>query len=69
MGQTLTADTSGISDADGLTDVTYSCQWLADDTEIDGATSSPPTRSSHPTTVRSSRCGSPSRMTRSARSR
>ena len=40
MGQTLTADTSGISDADGLTDVTYSCQWLADDTEIDGATSS-----------------------------
>ena len=39
-GQTLTADTSGISDADGLDNVTYSYQWLADDTEIDSATSS-----------------------------
>ena len=41
MGQTLTADTSGISDADGLTNVAYSYQWLSSrDTEIDGATSS-----------------------------
>ena len=40
VGQTLTADTSGISDADGLTNVAYSYQWLADDTEINGATSS-----------------------------
>ena len=40
VGQTLTAGTSGISDADGLTNVTYSYQWLADDTAIDGATSS-----------------------------
>ena len=40
VGQTLTASTSGISDPDGLTNVTYSYQWLADDTEIDGATSS-----------------------------
>ena len=40
MGQTLTADTSGISDDDGLGNVTYNYQWLADDTEIDGATSS-----------------------------
>ena len=39
-GQTLTAGTSGISDADGLTNVTYGYQWLADDTEVDGATSS-----------------------------
>ena len=39
-GETLTADTSGISDADGLDDVAYSYQWLADDTDIDGATSS-----------------------------
>ena len=31
---------SGISDADGLTNVSYSYQWLADDTDIDGATSS-----------------------------
>ena len=40
VGQTLTASTSGISDSDGLTNVSYSYQWLADDTEIDGATSS-----------------------------
>ena len=40
VGQTLTADTSDISDPDGLTNVTYSYQWLADDTEIGGATSS-----------------------------
>ena len=40
VGQTLTASTSGISDSDGLTNPTYSYQWLADDTEIDGATSS-----------------------------
>ena len=40
VGQTLTASTSGIADADGLIIVSYSYQWLADDTEIDGATSS-----------------------------
>ena len=40
MGQTLTASTSGIADTDGLTNPSYSYQWLADDTEIDGATSS-----------------------------
>ena len=40
VGQTLTASTTGISDDDGLTNVSYSYQWLADDTEIDGATSS-----------------------------
>ena len=40
VGQTLTASTTGISDADGLDNVTYSYQWLADDAEIDGATSS-----------------------------
>ena len=40
VGQTLTADTSGISDADGLDNVSYSYQWLADATEIDGATGS-----------------------------
>ena len=36
----MTASTSGITDADGLTNVTYNYQWLADDTAIDGATSS-----------------------------
>ncbi len=40
VGQTLTASTAGISDADGWDNVTYSYQWLADDAEIDGATSS-----------------------------
>ncbi len=40
VGQTLTATTTGISDANGLDNVSYSYQWLADDTEIDGATSS-----------------------------
>ena len=40
VGHALTADTSGIGDADGLTNVSYTYQWLADDTGIDGATSS-----------------------------
>ena len=39
-GQTLTADTSGIADADGLTNVSYSYQWLADDADIGGETAS-----------------------------
>ena len=39
-GQTLTAQTSGITDADGLDNVEYSYQWLADDAEIQGATDS-----------------------------
>ena len=40
VGQTLTASTSGIADTDGLTNVSYSYQWLADDTDITEATSS-----------------------------
>ena len=40
MGETLTADTSGISDTDGLSSVSYSYQWLADDADIVGATDS-----------------------------
>ena len=40
VGETLTADTSDIADADGLDDVSFTYQWLADDTEIAGATSS-----------------------------
>ena len=40
VGEMLTADTSGITDTDGLTNVTYSYQWLGDDTDIAGATSS-----------------------------
>ena len=41
VGQTLTADTSGIADADGLTNATFSYQWLSSrDAEIEGATGS-----------------------------
>ena len=40
VGQTLTASTKGVSDSDGLTNATYTYQWLTDDTEISGATSS-----------------------------
>ena len=38
VGETLTADTSGISDANGLDNATFSYQWLGDDSEIHGAT-------------------------------
>ena len=40
VGQTLTADTAGIADADGLENVSFSYQWLADDTAIQDATNS-----------------------------
>ena len=40
MGETLTANNSGIADADGLSNVQYEYQWLADDAEIAGATNS-----------------------------
>ena len=40
VGEMLTADTSGITDEDGLDDVTFSYQWLADITKIEGATGS-----------------------------
>ena len=39
VGETLTADTDGIEDDDGLADAVYSYQWLADDADIAGATS------------------------------
>ena len=38
VGEELTADTSGIEDQDGLDDVVYRYQWLADDANILGAT-------------------------------
>ena len=40
VDETLTADTSAISDEDGLGNVSYQYQWLADDAEIAGATGS-----------------------------
>ena len=38
VGETLTASTSGIADEDGLINVSFSYQWLADGSDIDGAT-------------------------------
>ena len=42
MGETLTASTSGITDTDGLTNVSYSYQWIrndgSSDTDIQDAT-------------------------------
>ena len=38
VGETLTADTSGIDDEDGLDDVSYSYQWVAGGSDIPGAT-------------------------------
>ena len=40
VGETLTADTTGISDDDGLDNGAFAYQWLADDAEIDSATAS-----------------------------
>ena len=44
VGETLTADTTGIADADGLTNVSYSYQWTRNDgstdTDIQSATGS-----------------------------
>ena len=40
VGETLTADMSGITDEDGLDDVSYSYQWLALASDIAGATGS-----------------------------
>ena len=38
VGKTLTADTSGIADTDGLENVAFTYRWLADDTAVQGAT-------------------------------
>ena len=40
VGETLTADTSAISDEDGLSNVSYQYQWTAGGSDIDGATGS-----------------------------
>ena len=40
VGETLEVDTSGVADADGLDDVSFTYQWLADDADINGATGS-----------------------------
>ena len=40
VGETLTADTSGIADADGLDNATFTYQWVAGGSDIAGATGS-----------------------------
>ena len=40
VGETLTVDTSGIADADGLDNVSFTYQWLAGDADIQDATAS-----------------------------
>ncbi len=40
VGETLTASTTGISEADGMNDAAFAYQWLAAGAEIDGATAS-----------------------------
>ena len=40
VGQTLSADTTGIVDVDGLDDVIFQYQWLAGDADIAGSTGS-----------------------------
>ena len=40
VGETLTAETSGIAGEDGLTGAVFSYQWLADDADIQGETAS-----------------------------
>ena len=63
VGETLTADTSGVSDADGLTNATFTYQWLADDADVPGPQVRP-TLWSPPTRARPSGCVCPSPTTR-----
>ena len=40
VGETLTANTTDLSDSDGLNNATFTYQWLADDADITDATGS-----------------------------
>ena len=40
VGETLTVSTTGIADEDGMTNATFTYQWMADDTEFSDATGS-----------------------------
>ena len=55
VGETLTADTDGIEDDDGLADAVYSYQWLADDADISQAQRATPTPRLPTTLARPSR--------------
>ena len=59
VGETLTADTTGIGDADGLTNVAFSYQWLANDgprTRIYKMRQAPHIRWSPTTRAKRSKC-------------
>ena len=60
VGETLTADTSGISDSNGLTNVSYAYQWIRDDGNseavIPGATGETYTLTDDDLDTRPSRC-------------
>ena len=40
VGETLTASTAGVADSDGMDNATFTYQWIADDSDIAGATDS-----------------------------
>ena len=68
VGETLTADTTGIADSDGLNNATFTYQWLADDADITDATGSTYALVAADE-ERPSRCGSPSLTTAVTRRR
>ena len=70
VGETLTADTSGISDEDGLDNVVFTYQWVRNDLRpISAGPPPPPTRYTMTTRERASGCGSPSPTTTATTSR
>ena len=73
VGQTLTASTAGIDDADGLANATFSYQWARKRRDRrhghPGMRQAPPMPWSPPMRARRSGCGCHSRMTPATRSR
>ena len=68
VGETLTADTSGIADEDGLENAAFAYQWVAADdadadTDIEGATGPTYEPTDRRRWARPSRCGRPSPTT------
>ena len=54
VGETLTADTTGIADGNSLENAAFAYQWLADDAEIERGNKLPPTHLLPPTRARPS---------------
>ena len=61
MGETLTANVTGIADEDGLENAEFTYQWIrndgTEDADIAGATGDPPTPRTRTTWARPSRSG------------